>query len=170
MSDSARVTSIDALRDWKEALCVFQAEAGEALCATDMEIRRFQDWLAEQTKHWQNEVRRREDLVVIARSDLVRKKMLVTPTGREPDATEQEKALRKAQALLRHAEEMVERARKLAPVVHRAIEEYQAPARRLGATLDGDFPRALALLDAKLASLEAYLSTQAPPTNPGGRP
>ena len=27
MGDSARVTSIDALRDWKEALCVFQHDA-----------------------------------------------------------------------------------------------------------------------------------------------
>lgn len=167
MSDSARVTSIDALRDWKEALCVFRADAAEALCANEMEIRRFYDWLDEQTKYWQNEVRRREDLVVIARSDLVRKKMMVTPTGREPDATEQEKALRKAQAMLRHAEEKVEQARKLAPVIHRAVEEYQAPARRLGGILDGELPRGLALLDAKLAALDAYLATLAPRTEAG---
>src|SRR5438105_13737992 len=83
MSESARVTSIDALRDWKEALCVFKQDAAEALCANEMEIRRFFDWLDEQTKYWQNEVRRREDLVVQARNALVRKKMMVTPAGRE---------------------------------------------------------------------------------------
>lgn len=167
MTQSASVRSIDAIRDWKEALCVFKADAAEALCANDMEIRRFYDWLDEQTRYWQNEVRRREDLVVQARNDLVRKKMMVTPAGREPDTTEEQKALRKAQMLLQHAEAKVQQARKLAPVIHRAVEEYQAPARRLGGILDGELPRGLALLDAKLAALNAYLATLAPRTETG---
>jgi len=169
MGDSARVTSIDALRDWKEALCVFKHDAAEAMCANEMEIRRFFDWLDERTKYWQNEVRRREDLVVQARNDLVRKKMMVTPAGREPDTTEQEKALRRAKAMLAEAEEKLETARKLGPVVRRAVEEYEAPARSLSGMLDSDVPQALALLGQKLDALDAYLST-APPSAPAAPP
>jgi hypothetical protein len=164
MSDAARVTSVDAVRDWKESLCVFKAEAAEALCANEMEIRRFFDWLDEQTKYWQEEVRRREDLVVTARNELVRKKMMVTAAGREPDTTEEEKNLRRARAMLLQAEEKVEKARKLGPVVRRAVEEYEAPARRLGGMLDGDLPRGIALLDRKLDAIDAYLNTVAPST------
>jgi hypothetical protein len=163
MSDSARVTSIDALRDWKEAVCVFKDDAAEALCANELEIRRFFDWLDQQTKYWQNEVRRREDLVVQARNALVRKKMMVTPAGREPDTIEEEKALRRAKAMLAAAEEKLETARKIVPVVRRAVEEYEAPARRLSGMLDSDVPQALALLGQKLDALDAYLSTAPPP-------
>jgi hypothetical protein len=163
MSESARVTSIDALRDWKEAIVVFKDDAGEALCANEMEIRRFFDWLDEQTKYWQNEVRRREDLVVQARNDLVRKKMMVTPAGREPDTTEQEKALRRAKAMLAAAEEKLDKARKIVPVVRRAVEEYEAPARTLSGMLDSNVPQALALLGQKLDALDAYLNTAPPP-------
>jgi len=164
MGDSARVTSIDALRDWRDALCVFKDEAAEGLCANDIEIRRFFDWLDQQTKYWQNEIRRREDLVVQARNALVRKKMMITPAGREPDTIEEQKALRKAKARLVQAEEKFEKARQLGPVIHRAVEEYQAPARRLSGMLDCDVPQALALLGQKLASLDAYLSTAPPST------
>lgn len=170
MSQSARVTSIEALKEWKEALCVFRAEALEGLCAVEMEVRRAFDWLQEQTKFWENEVRRRDEQLVQARADLVRRQMMVTPAGRTPDTTEQEKALRKAQTRLREAEEKVERARKLAPVLHRAIEEYEGPARRLANMLEADLPRASAMLDRKIDALDAYVSTAAARSSPPPAP
>jgi hypothetical protein len=162
MSQSARVTSIDALREWKEALVSFRADAQEALIATDLEIRRFFDWLDQQIKFWQAEVRRREDLLQQAKSDLLRKQLRTTPTGREPDTTDEKKAVRRAQERLRNAEEKVERARQLGPELRRAAEEYQTPARRLAGVLDSDLPQALALLEQKLAALDAYIG-MAPP-------
>jgi exonuclease VII large subunit len=169
MSESARVHSIEAVKDWKEALCVFHTEALEAVCAVEMEIRRTFDWLQERIKHWQSEIRRRDNLVVQARNDLMRRRMMTTAAGKEPDTTEQEKALRKAQARLREAEEKLERARQLVPVLQRAVEEYEGPARRLSNILEGDLPRAFALLDRKIDALDAYVG-MAPPVRSEAAP
>jgi len=164
MSESARVTSIQAVKEWREAVCVFKDEAGEALISVDMEIRRTEDWVQNQANYWQNEVRRREDLVVVARNDLVRRKMQVTPAGREPDSTEQQRALRRAQAMLEQAEKMVVRCREWAIKLRQAVEEYQGFGRHLAGILEGDLPRAVNLLERKIDALDAYLATKAPPT------
>ncbi|MBY0524668.1 MAG: hypothetical protein K2R98_14790 [Gemmataceae bacterium] len=162
MSESARVTSIEAVKEWREALCVFRAEAQEALTSVEMDIRRTFDWLDEQTRFWQVEARRWDDRVVQARAELLRRQMMTTPTGREPDTTEQQKQLRQCQERLRHAEAKVEKARQLGPVLRRAVEEYEGPGRRLAGMLDAELPSAVAMLDRKLDALDAYLSTAAP--------
>lgn len=162
MSESARLTSIQAVKQWREAVCLFKDDAGDALIAVDLEIRRTEDWVQNQAKFWQNEVRRREDLVVQARNDLVRRKMQVTPAGREPDTTEQQKALRRAQAMLKQAEEMVARCREWAIKLRQAVEEYQGFGRHLAGMLEGDLPRAVNLLERKLDAIDAYLATTAP--------
>jgi hypothetical protein len=46
-----------------------------------------------------------------------------------------------------------------------AVREYQGPARQLSSSLDLDLAHSLAILDQKLAALEAYLSL-APPSAP----
>ncbi len=164
MSEAARVTSIQAVKEWREAVCVFKDDAADALVAVDLEVRRTEDWVHHQLKFWEAEVRRREDLLVQARNDLVRRKMQVTPAGREPDTTEQQKALRKAQARLQQAEEMVVRCRQWAIKLRQEVEEYQGFGRHLAGMLEGDLARAVNLLERKLDTLDAYLATTAPRT------
>ncbi len=45
-------------------------------------------------------------------------------------------------------------------------EEYNGPARHLSNFLEGDLPRALALLNGQITSLEAYLNLNAAPSAP----
>jgi len=157
MSQSAHVNSLDAVQAWRESYCAFRAQGQEALTSIAMEIRRAFDWLDTQYKFWQQEVRRRDEQLVQARNELWRKKMLPV-LGREPDCTFEEKAFRKAQDRLREAEEKVQITRRWVPALQRAIEEYDTQGRRLSSMFDGEVPRALALLEQKLASLEAYLA------------
>lgn len=164
MGESARVTSVQAVQEWREAVCVFKDEAGEALISVDLEIRRTEDWVQNQLKFWQNELRRREDLLVQARNDLVRRKMQVTPAGREPDTTEQQRALRRAQERLREAEEKIVKCREWAIKLRQAVEEYQGFGRHLAGMIEGDLSRAINLLERKLDALNAYLAMKAPPT------
>src|SRR3954466_15708055 len=107
MSESARVTAIDAVNDLRVALVCFGEEAAEALCAADAEVRRTEELVADQLTHWQHEVRRGEDLVFQAKTELTRRKMM-NFDGRPVDTTEQEVALRRALARLEHAEQQVE--------------------------------------------------------------
>jgi hypothetical protein len=153
---SARVFSLEALVDLKAALCIFTAEAREALSAVEMEIRRNQVWLEEQLKYWRDLVVHCEEAVFQAKQELTRRRMMRI-ADRPPDTSEQEEALHRAQARLADAEEKVEMTRRWLRQVPEAIIEYEGPARQLSGILDADMPKADALLENKIASLEAYV-------------
>src|SRR5438874_12515843 len=111
MSEAARVTAIDAINELRVALVCFGDEATEALSAADADVRRVEEWLTAQLKDWQHQVRRCEDEVTHAKTELTRRKML-NYEGRAVDTTEQELALRRALARLEYAEEQVEVSRR----------------------------------------------------------
>ncbi len=156
MSSSARVSSLDALVDLKAALCIFTAEAREALSAVEMEIRRHQAWLEEQLTYWREVVRQCEDKVFQAKQELVRRRMMRI-ADRPPDTSEQEEALQIAQARLAHAEEKGDKTRRWLRLLPEAVIEYEGPARQLAGVLEADMPKADALLERKIAALEAYI-------------
>lgn len=160
MQPPARVTSIESLCDFRAALATFRAEARDGLAANDLDIRRAGDWLTEQRRFWQRTVREMQDEVTHAKAELFRRQT-VLPGERVPDCTQQIKALRLAQQKLEHAEQRVVNCRRWEPLLQRAVEEYQGPARQLGGLLDGDLPRSVALLDRLIVSLEAYVAVAA---------
>src|SRR5437868_7435995 len=99
MRPPARVMSIDLLRDWQAALATFRAEAMDALTTAGLDVRRSFDWLEDQRRAWKKAVRDRYDEVVQAKAALARKQW-VLPGERQPDTTEEIKALRLAQRRL----------------------------------------------------------------------
>jgi hypothetical protein len=82
----ARVTSIDALRDFRAALATFRSEAIDALAANELDIRRAFDWLTEQRQFWQRAVREMRDEVTHCKAELFRRQT-VLPGERVPDST-----------------------------------------------------------------------------------
>lgn len=164
MAESARVHSIEGIQDFRASLCEFGEEVQHALGAVDMEIRRASDWLRhDRLMYWQREVRRRDQEIAQARSDLHRKN-LSRASGYVPDVSEQKEALRIAQHRMREAELKVERVRKWGPAFQHAVAEYQGQARPLGDMMTGDLAKALALLDRMLAALDAYVTMAPPPS------
>jgi hypothetical protein len=154
MSQSAHVTSIAALKDFRAALCRFGLDVREALCTTELEIRRILDWLDNQVKYWRAEVRRREEEVVRAKGELVQRKYS-RADGR--GYTEQEKALEEALARLHEAQDKVVKVRQWINELPRAVMEYEGPARQLGGMVDAELTHGLAVLDYKIDALEAYV-------------
>ena len=162
MSEFARVTSIEALKDFRADLCTFGEQAMESLSSVQMAAQRTLDWLDEQAKSWQREVRRWDDAVAQARTELARRKM-IRIGDRAPDCTVQEKILRAARRRLEEAEDKLATTRRWLPAFRRALDEYHGPARQLAGFLEGEQPRALALLLQKIDSLEEYVRLAAPP-------
>ncbi len=157
MHPPARVTSLDLLRDFHAALATFKADGQDALTAVAIDIRRAFDWLAERKQFWTRAVRDCQDEVTEAKAALFRKQVL-HPGDRQPDCTQEIKALKKAQARLAHAEEQVERCRRWEPALRRAAEEYEGPARQLAGLLEADLPKALGLLERLVVALEEYVA------------
>ncbi len=165
MGPSARVTSIEALREFRGSLSRFGHDAKEAVCATELEIRRIFDWLEAKLKYWQREVRIREEEVVRAKAELIQRQY-GKRDGRGPGTTDQEIALEEAIRRLREAEAKVEKTRQWNNLLPRAVSEYEGPARQLMGMLDADLARGIAILDQKIDALEAYVQMAAP-TAPG---
>jgi len=59
----ANVKAINALDEFRGALARFGSDAQNGLTAAAQEIQRTNDWLAERTNFWRNEVMRRQAAV-----------------------------------------------------------------------------------------------------------
>jgi hypothetical protein len=169
MKNAANVTALEALTDLHAALAQFQTAGRDALGAVEAAIRRAFDWLDDQRRTWQKEIRHWQDEAVAAKSALNRKQT-VAWGDRVPDTTEEEETLERAERNVRHAEEQVARCRAWEPRLRRAVEEYEGPGRKLGFILDGDVPKHLAQLDRMSAALEAYTQIAAPTARPAPPP
>jgi len=160
MRQAARVLSTDALRDFQAALASYSAKARESLRAALMDIRHVLDWLERQLALWQREAERRHEEVLRCRNELTLARS--APESYRHAVTEREIDLRKAQARLREAEEKVAHVRRWRRALPQALNEYELPMRRLGGFLDGDARHALAVLDVRIAALDAYVALAAP--------
>lgn len=162
MSRSANVLSVQALKDFKNVMINFAEEARNALGGVDMELRRMRDWLErDQLGYWQAQVKRRNEEVMQARSDLHRRKISQQGSDAVSDA-EQKEALREAMRRLRVAEEKVALVKRLIPALHHAIAEYHSHSQPLGDHLTGGFERSVAGLVRMITALDAYLATAVP--------
>jgi hypothetical protein len=130
-----------------------------------MELRRMRDWLErDQLSYWQMQVKRRQEAMMMARTELHRRQIAAQGSDAISD-TEQKEALREAQRRLRVAEEKVGTVKRLIPIFHHAMAEYQSHSTPLADHLTGGIEKSLASLEKMVQSLELYLST-APPTAP----
>ena len=72
----ANVRSVDALKDFKNALIAYAEEARNAISGVDMDVRRTRDWLErDQLMYWQTQVKKRNEQVSQARADLFRRQI-----------------------------------------------------------------------------------------------
>jgi hypothetical protein len=169
MAQSAKVLSIQALKDFRVALINFVEEARNALGGVDMELKRMRDWLErDQLSYWQMQVKRRHEAMMMARTELHRRKISQQGSDAVSD-TEQKESLREAQRRLHLAEEKVEVVKKLIPGFHHAMSEYISHATPLADHLSGGMDRSLVSIEKMIQSLEAYLAI-APPSTPRVEP
>ena len=169
MSQSANVRSVEALHDFRIALTNFSEEARTALSSAEMEVRRTRDWLTrDQLTFWQAQIKKRNELLSMARTELHRRRLSQQGSDAISD-TEQKEAVRIAQKRLEAAEQRVALIKKWIPVLEHAISEYHASSQPLGDRLTGSLVNSLTLLDRLVGTLESYLAT-APPPAPSFQP
>src|SRR5262245_4274191 len=164
LNDAADVRSIEALRELHATVCKFRTDAQDGLLSGELSIRRANDYLVEKLHFWQAAIRKCEEEVFQAKQEL-KQRQYVGFDGRVPDCTVQEQNLKRAQGRLRYAQEKVETVRRwMIKLPNQVSEVYEGPARHLGATLESELPRALALLERRIMALEAYTALTAPAT------
>jgi hypothetical protein len=156
------VTSIDALKDFREAMCSFCQAARDAICAVQIESGRVVDWVVyDRPRYWERQLRERQEEVAQAQQDLFRVR-LTGGKDRHPDDIEQRKALARAKQRVEEAEEKIKLVKKWRHVAQRAVDDFGGRVQRLSELVEGDPPPPVIFLDRALDSLESYLAV-APP-------
>lgn len=174
MSQSANVRSVEAIHDFKVAMTNFAEDARNALSATEMEVRRTRDWLQrEQLGYWQAQVKRCNEQLSTARTELHRRRLSQQGSDAVSDADQKEN-VRIAQRRLEEAEQKVALVKRWVPILDHAITEYHASSQPLGDRLTGAMMNSLALLQRTVVTLESYAAMVAPsaepaPASPGPR-
>jgi hypothetical protein len=162
MSTAAHVESLELIGRLKAALTRFGADARAALAAAETELRRVENGLEERLKFWQAQVLKRQEDVNRARTDLSFARSL--HQGKSTGCVEQELALKKAHLRLQEAEEKVVVTRRWIRDLPNHVKDYEGPARALAGFVEADLRQAVALLEGRIAALEAYVSLSAPAT------
>jgi hypothetical protein len=166
MIQAADVRSIEEVRDLHAQMCKFRKDAEDGLAAVELTVRRATDYLAEKQQFWQRAIRTREDDVFQAKQEL-KQRQYPGFDGRIPDCTVQEEKLERAQSRLRQAHEKLDLVRRWMTKLPKSVSEtWESPSRHLAATLEGQLPRALAILERRIQALEAYLALSAPVGQP----
>jgi hypothetical protein len=160
VSDSARVTSIEAVERFRAALARFGDQANSALLELDQQINRALHWLDhEAPARWREEIRRCYEQVARTRTAW-ENCMLRTVAGDRPSCIEEEKAHRAAKRRLEVALEKPAVVRAWSIKVHREVDEYRGRIGKLRHVLENELPRTIALLERTQAALDAYAESQ----------
>jgi hypothetical protein len=166
MTSQAEVHSIEALKDFRAMLALYAEDTLAALGAVEAEVRRTVQWLQQDRPvYWQEQIKRRRELVASARSEVFRRKLQKKPDY-SPSMSEPMEILRRAEASLQDAEKRLAMVRKWQPLLNHAVLEYHGSIQRIKDLAANDVPRAVSTLVRIIEALEAYLRV-APPSSLG---
>ncbi len=160
MADQAKVTSLDALEDFRACLILFLAKARSCVDAGGDEIRRTRGWLQnEQRLRWQGEIRRIRRKLDLAEQELLTARMSLL----RDNVSREMMAVRRTKQALAEAEEKL----RLVKLWSRNYESSVAPlAKKLESfrsVLDHEMPKAISYLVQTQNALEAYTETAGSP-------
>jgi hypothetical protein len=160
----ARVTNVAALADFRAALANFAADTHRALADLDLETKRAVDWIThDRPQYWAAEVKRSQDALARAKDDLANSRTFKRIGDYTPSCAQEKKIVEAAKRRLEHAERKLQVVKQWSLAVQRAVDKFHGPIQQLLMILDGDIPRAMALLQRMSLALEKYAATNAPP-------
>jgi hypothetical protein len=169
MAEFARVTSLDALRHFKAALADFGEQVGLALSEAQSDVQRTVSWLSnDRAMHWQRELKKRQEKLVLAKSELFRKQLESNDT--RTSAVVERKNVAKAERLVEEAEEKLKSVKKWRTVLERELMLFRAQCAQVAAVSQSDVPITIGRMEKMLAALEAYISIAAPSSGAPGAP
>jgi len=156
MNDAAKVSSIEAIADFRVSLIKFLEEANTAIVSMQMEVNRSMEWLNhDRPLYWKRQVQKRYEQVTQARQDLKSCERR-TVGGKKPDCAEEEKQLRKAKRRLQEAEELLDSIPRWRSKISRESDEYKGRMNNLERFLNNDLVRAVVLLERMSDILDTY--------------
>ena len=160
MSGSARVASVEALKEFRVSLCGFSRTAATVLAESRSQIQRTLGWL-KQDRHsyWKGQVRLRSERYTQARLALKSKEQFAKSSmGGNDSHVDEKRALALAQREMTEAQTKIDRVQRWVPQLEKEGFAYKGQVQGLAATVEVEIPNARAQLDRMIVALEAYLA------------
>jgi DNA repair exonuclease SbcCD ATPase subunit len=163
MATHAKVTSIDALENFRAALIVFLNKAHSAIDQASDEIRRTRSWIQhDQRSHWENEARRRARALAQAEQELLSARM----TKALDNLSAQQLAVNKARRALEEATEKLRKVKLWIRDFDGTVEPMAKGLNSLRGYLDHDLPQGIAYLAEVEKIMESYTEAPRPVSAP----
>lgn len=161
MAEFARVTNLDALRDFKAALRSFAEDGTVALSEATSEAQRGLWYIANDCKaHWQRELKKRNEKLQQAKAELFKKQLETSDT--RTSAVVERKNVAKWEAAVAQAEQKLLRIKYWTTAMEREFMLFKAGVQGLSNIIAGDLPTATARIERMIASLQDYIHLAAP--------
>ena len=153
---NANVQSLDALRDVRLALILFQERAVSAMGSLRTKIDRTRAWLEQDRPlYWRDQERKAYDGVASARV-AYNTCRLRTVGGRHSECIEEKVAMQRAKARLEVCQQKVDIVRRVNVETGQQADDYRGRSGPLQRLLDEDIPNVLARLSRMIDAIEAY--------------
>ncbi|OHB58730.1 MAG: hypothetical protein A2Y12_20245 [Planctomycetes bacterium GWF2_42_9] len=163
MNGSARIESIDALRELRTFLCALATKISTAIDEADFEILNTLNQLKlEYLPHWQKELRQREEKLINAKLELKRKQTFEKSVGGHQSFIDEKKALALAQKKFEEAEDKLKKLKALIPRFEKESYECRGILQALSNFIHIDLPNRRTQIDQMIGSLESYVRLEAP--------
>lgn len=161
--EQADVRSIEVIDRFRVTLTEFVDAGRNAIIEAESDLDRTIMWLErDRQPHWIRQIRRREELVTRARSELYRKQTQMSAKDGRPSVVEEQQNLRRAQASLEEAKRRLEATRSWVRRLERERTMFRAAVSAFAGVVEADLPHAIGLLRRMSENLEAYVG-MAPP-------
>jgi hypothetical protein len=153
MAEQARVTSIDALEEFRASLIVFLTNAHQHLDSVGDDVRRMRGWVqSDQRLHWQGELRRRSRALELAEQELFSAKL----SGLRDNLNAPQTAVRRAKAAVEEAEEKLRNVKLWTRNFDHCADPLIKRLESFRQVLDHDMPKAISYLLQAQKTLEEY--------------
>jgi hypothetical protein len=161
--ERADVRSIEVIDRFRVTLAEFVDAGRNALIEAESDLDRTIMWLdRDRVPHWTRQIRRREELVTRAKSELYRKQTQLSAKDGRPSVVEEQQNLRRAVAKLEEARRRLEATRTWIRRLERERTMYRAAVSAFAGVVEVDLPHAIGLLHRMSENLEAYVGMPPP--------
>jgi chromosome segregation ATPase len=163
MSQAAGVDSIEKLKEFRVALCLFIDAVGKALNEAEAEIQRTTIWLRhDQNSYWKAQITRRREQFSQAKNALNAKKLTRTPLGGRYSVVDEEQAVAITKQRLEEAERKLANVQRWARFFEDEVLDYKGQTQSLARSAEAELPGAIAQLDRMITALESYVALSVP--------
>ncbi len=166
MPDRAKVTSLEAIEDFRAKLVVYRDKARRVLDEVDHDVTRNRVWLEnERPNYWQNQIRLRTRALEQCQQELFSAQL----SGLRDSSHAQQAAVQKARHSIRDAEDKLKVTGQWARQFDHRVETPARQVEQLRQLLDHDLGQAVVWLNELIKSLGAYAELS-PSSSSGASP